>query len=325
MPVTGEEVASFRRYIIRNPSSFTSSDLRVHESESQEEIHALEDHKQRIMYNPTPEACTVFEDFKREESNRCRYGRDKSMLAIAFLVDVVDVSALTKFLPSNQKDDTTEQTSLRRTVLVWLIDEFELHLLPKDYPEEDSDNIWAIHDDPTRTVVWWEGVLSWWINRPRVLSPSLSHVVLNEIRQGALERSTAESMEQQSSYDDELDEPSMDDLDQIIREEKGEGSEAPLEIQKALRDRIVRRATKEQALEGTREIKGLPICLPNLGPINRQHVLEHLLEQVKLKHGARYGSIFEAGQGKLLLEKFEESVNPAVKRICGEGTFTLEQ
>ena len=132
-------------------------------------------------------------------------------------------------------------------------------------------------------------------------------------------------MEQPSSDKDELDEPNMEDLDQIISEEKREDSKVPLEIQQVLRDRLVRRATKEQALEGTREIKGLPICLHNLGPINRQHVLECLLEQVQLKHGARYGSLFETGQGKALLEKFEESVNPAVKRICEEGTFTLEQ
>ena len=69
-------------------------------------------------------------------------------------------------------------------------------------------------------------------------------------------------------------------------------------------------------------VRGIPIYLQSLGPINRTLILKNLISKVRLKYEERYASVLESESVEKILE---ENLNPAVREICDEGRFTLHK
>lgn len=89
-------------------------------------------------------------------------------------------------------------------------------------------------------------------------------------------------------------------------------------------DRLSQRSATDEFPTAKRrnwsEVAGSGIETPNLGPVDRTSILEHLISNVRLEMSERYSSVLEEYNIAKILE---DSLSPAVKDICEQGKFDL--
>ncbi|KAJ5834165.1 hypothetical protein N7447_000191 [Penicillium robsamsonii] len=121
----------------------------------------------------------------------------------------------------------------------------------------------------------------------------------------------------------------INDLDRTDNQlEPRDSLKAPMVMAQAVtasrNDRSPEISASDEVLTAKRrnwsEVSGDRIETLNLGPVDRASILEHLLSNVRLEMSERYSSVLEEYDIARILE---DSLSPAVKKICEQGKFDL--
>lgn len=91
-------------------------------------------------------------------------------------------------------------------------------------------------------------------------------------------------------------------------------------VVQSFRDRIIRNSTKAKFLE----VGFAPPDLPNIGPVNRTDILEHIL-CTAAREIPRFTQLFAEVKQERVAQILEEGVSPAVRRICDQGLFDIDR